>query len=303
MKGSKTMHAFLDKYSVAMTALFLKDRWFNSSVETPGFQQQLEDIKVTLPAFEQEGFYETETHSTAGKLDPAFQVARWIGPEYPTIIYHHGNNETPFYYGLAGKNTFKSVLYADRDKIDANLISLRAAFHNDGMKKYMERMSRLENFTAMLSASVKLIEALTAHLKSSGCKRVIVTGISLGGWVANLHRSFYNSANVYIPIFAGAALEELFVSSYYKRLAGEAARKDPNAIRKALNFTREFGLVKDTNVFPLLARFDQFIEYDVQKQCYDEKTITVIDKGHITGALASTELRAHILASLADAQE
>ena len=47
-----------------------------------------------------------------------------------------------------------------------------------------------------------------------------------------------------------------------------------------------------------MARFDQIIEYDVQKHFYDEKTVTVIDKGHITGALASAELRAHILAQL-----
>ncbi len=292
------MHAFLDKYSVAMTALLLKDRWFNSSVESHGFQKQLDSITVALPAFEKEGFYEAEAHSTACKLDPAFQVAKWLGPQYPTIIYHHGNNENPFHYGAASKNTFKSVLYTGKDKINANLISMRAAFHNDGMKKYMGRMSRLDNFTAMLSASVKLIEELTAHLKRNGCKKVIVTGLSLGGWVVNLHRSFYNSANVYIPIFAGAALEELFISSYYKKLAGDAVSQNPGAVKKALNFTREFAQVKDDNVFPLMARFDQIIEYEVQKQCYDEKIVTVIDKGHITGALASAELRAHILAQL-----
>lgn len=292
------MHAFLDKYSVAMTALLLKERWFSSSVESPGFSQQLDSITVMLPAFEKEGFYEAETHSTAGKLDPAFHVARWLGPEYPTIIYHHGNNENPFNYGAASKNTFKSVLYARKDKIDANLISLRAAFHNDGIKKYMERMSRLDNFTAMLSASVKLIEELTARLKRIGCKKVIVTGLSLGGWVVNLHRSFYNSAHTYIPIFAGAALDELFFSSYYKKLAGDIVSQNPDAVKKALNFTHEFAQVKDNNVFPLMARFDQIIEYEVQKQCYDEKIVTVIDKGHITGALASKELRAHILGQL-----
>ncbi len=292
------MHALSDRYSVAMTALLLKERWFNSSVESPGFQQQLDSLTVALPAFEKEGFYEAEAHSAAGKLDPAFHVAKWLGPKHPTIIYHHGNNENPFHYGAASKNTFKSVLYARKNKINANLISLRAAFHNDGMKKYMERMARLDNFTAMLSASVKLIEELTAHLKRNGCKKVIVTGLSLGGWVVNLHRSFYNSAHVYIPIFAGAALDELFVSSCYKRLAGDAVRQNPGAIKQALNFTHEFAQIKDNNVFPLMARFDQIIEYDVQKQCYDEKIVTVIDKGHITGALASDKLRAHILAQL-----
>ncbi len=293
------MHAFLDKYSVAMTTLILRDRWFDGSAESPGFQAQLEGITGTFPAFDKEGFYEVEMQSPTGTLDPAFQVVKWIGPQVPTIIYHHGNNETPFKYGAASKNTFQSILYANRETIHANLISLRAAFHAEGIKRYMEKMDRLENFTAMLSASVKLMEDLTLSLKERGCPKIILTGLSLGGWVVNLHRSFFNSADVYVPIFAGTALDELFLSSGYSKLAGDAARQHPEKIRETLNFTREFISVKKKNVFPLLARFDQFIEYDVQKKCYDEDVVAVLDKGHITGALASTELRNHILAHTA----
>ena len=65
----------------------------------------------------------------------------------------------------------------------------------------------------LLSVSVKLIEALVQYLKSEGNGKIMVLGISLGGWVTNLHRSFYNSADIYVPIFAGAALGEVFVTS------------------------------------------------------------------------------------------
>lgn len=293
------MHAFLDKYSVAMTAMMLKNsQWFRESVDSPGFRDHLDNITMTLPEINMEGFYEVEGESLMGKVDPAFHVAKWIGSEYPTIIYHHGNNESPFDYGLASKNTFKTIVLANKDLFKANLITIRAPFHNSSMKYYLEKIGKLSNFTAMLSVSVKLIEMLVQYLKCDGCSKVIVTGISLGGWVTNLHRSYYNSANVYIPIFAGAALEELFLTSYYKKLAGDLVKQKPDIVRKTLNFEQEFKKVKDENVFPLLARFDQIIEFNRQKQCYSEKSISVIDKGHITGALASKELRNHILGHL-----
>lgn len=166
------------------------------------------------------------------------------------------------------------------------------------MKFYLEKISKLSNFTAMLSGSVKVAEELVKYLKSNGSGRVMITGISLGGWVTNLHRSFYNSADVYVPIFAGAALEELFSTSYYKKLAGALVMEKPDAVKKALNFEQEFTHITDANIFPLLARYDQIIEYERQKQCYGERYIKVIDKGHITGTLASKDLRNHILANV-----
>ncbi len=293
------MHEFLDKYSVAMTALlFKKSQWFRESVESPGFEDHLNHIEMPSLDIKAEGFYEIEAETLAGKLDPAFHVVKWLGPEYPTLIYHHGNNERPFNYGFASKNTFKSTILVEKDLFNANLISVRAPFHNDGMKAYLEKMGDLSNFTAMLSASVKLMEMLVRHLKSNGCGKVAVAGISLGGWVVNLHRSYYNSADVYLPIFAGAALDELFLTSYYKKLASELVKENPDLIRNTLNFEEEFKQIKDDNVFPLLARFDQIIEFDRQKRCYNEKVISVIDKGHITGALASEKLRGHILKHL-----
>lgn len=290
------MHAFIDKYSVAMTALLMKnERWFSDSIDSPGFRNQLSDIAMPLPIIEGEEVYELEATSSEKSLDPAFHVVKWRGPAYPTIIYHHGNNESPFNYGIGSKNTFKSILYKNRDAIDANLISLRAPYHNNGMKYYFGKMSRLSEFTAMLSTSVNLVESLVQLLRNSGCERVAVSGLSLGGWVINLHRSFYNSAHVYIPIFAGASLGELFLTSCYQQLSSDLAKGNPEIIRTCLNFGQEFKKIEDENVYPLLAKFDQIIDFNVQSQCYDKKKVAVINKGHITGALSSDELREHIL--------
>ena len=293
------MHAFIDKYSVAATALLLgKKRWFKDSVVSPSYEEQLDGICLTLPELTGEGFYELYAQTRVGPLDTAFHIAKWISPQHPTIIYHHGNNESPFDYGVFAKNTFKNVLYAQKQHIDANLISLRAPYHNISLLAYFEKMGVLANFTAMLCVSAKLIEALTAHLHERGCKRVMLTGLSLGGWVANLHRCFFSSADVYVPVFAGAALEDLFISSSYSKISGETVRQNPDALKTVLNFEERFTGSNLDNVYPLLARYDQLIRFEVQKRCYPENRIKTIDKGHITGALASADIRAHILAHL-----
>lgn len=289
------MHSFLDKYTVAMTSLLLgNSKWFRESLDSALFDEQLKSIKLSLPEIDGEGFYELEAETAAGVLDPAFHVAKWLGPEQPTIIYHHGNNERPFNYGVASKNTFKPIFLSKKEMFQANLISLRAPFHNNNIKYYLNKMGRLANFSAMLSVSVKLTEALVDYLHKKYGSHVMVCGVSLGGWVTNLHRAFYNSADSYVPVFAGAALDQLFLTSYYRRLTSKLALDNPDAVRKVLNFEAEFVKQKGDNVYPLLALHDQYIEYEWQKHCYKDTEVRVINKGHITGTLASELIRDHV---------
>lgn len=293
------MHGFLDKYSVVMASLLLnRHTWFNKSIESPPFDEQLDTIEITIPEITGEGCYEVEGSYIEGKIDPAFHVVQFLGWDKPTLIYHHGNNEQPFNYGFAAKNTFKSVILANKDRFDANIINLRAPFHNDGMHRYLEKIGYLSEFTAMLSASVKLVEELVGMLKSNGNGKVVVAGVSLGGWVTNLHRSYFNSADIYVPMFAGAALDELFLSSYYRKLASPLVAAHPEAITKVLNFEKRYTSRQGENVSPLLAKYDQIIEYERQKRCYGSTRISVIEKGHITGALAADLLCKHVLKAL-----
>ncbi len=293
------MHAFFDRYTATLTAAMLGGRkWFRESVESPSFSALVERTTLTLPEFDQEGFYELEAVTQGATLDPAFHVAQWLGPQHPTLIYHHGNNERPFSYGLASKNTFKSVVLSRRQEFAANLISLRAPFHAQSMGDYLDKLGQMENFTSMLAVSVKLVDELVKCLRDRGSGPVAVSGISLGGWVTNLHRSLCCTADRYIPILAGAALAELFITSSYRKLAADLVDQESDRVRSVLNFEQEFEQVGDANVFPLLARYDQFVVYDRQRQCYGAGPVAVMDKGHVTGTLAAGEIRSHILEHL-----
>ncbi|WP_372947547.1 hypothetical protein [Mariniphaga sp.] len=289
-------HIFFDNLTATIGALATgKKKFFSQSLKSQGFSALINNTEIHLSGKFQEGTYELEAETPVGILDPAFKVVKWHGNNFPTIIYHHGNNERPFDFRKSAKNTFFQIFVNSPEEIKANLIVVRAPFHNSSIKAYQEKMTDLQNFATMIATSVKLNEAIISELSSKGCDKILTSGISLGGWVTNLHRSYFNTSTVYIPLMAGTFLGELFIRSKYKKLTSENALKNAEALKNVLNFDEAFKKVNSPNVFPLLGRYDQFIEYQVQKESYTGHPVKVIKNGHITGALNTKALRNHIL--------
>jgi hypothetical protein len=106
---------------------------------------------------------------------------------------------------------------------------------------------------AMVSASVKLIEHLASFC---GGGNVCVSGISLGGFIVNIHRAYYNTARAYVPLLAGAAPDDLFLGSRFNVVTGHRALDNPEKEARILNFEEAYSRIPDNNVFPLLARHD-----------------------------------------------
>jgi len=150
----------------------------------------------------------------------------------------------------------------------------------------------------MITASVKLNESICQYIQAKSKAAVITTGISLGGWVSNLHRAMYNSSTAYVPIMAGTFLGELFIESKYRKIASKLALNNPEQIRSVLNFDKIFQKQDTNNLFPLLGRYDQFIEYKVQKKSYKGYSLKTIKCGHVTGAVSAKILGEHILETL-----
>lgn len=283
--------------AIAGAILAGRNKFFSKSVQSGSFADYIPDIEMETPSLE-EGISHLTASTPEGELDAAFYVQQLKGKEYPTVIYHHGSAEKPFDFRWFAKNTFRSVFLDAEEPPEANIIALRAPFHGDSLRGYKDKMCYLSNFVAMLSVSVVLTQKLISALRRKDYGPVAVSGISLGGWVANLHRAYFNSADIYLPLLAGAALDELFITSYYRKLAGKPARENPDVIRKLLNFEDDYMKVEDDNVFPLMGRYDQFIQYPRQKLCYGGRSINVLEKGHITASLAAGALRGHILSGV-----
>lgn len=289
------IHSFLDIAAVKlMKAGAGKRRIFSKSIESPSFSELMKLINLKVPKIKGEGIYEVEAETPSGKMMPAFKVQKWLGNEYPTIIYHHGNSEKPFKIKRFARNTFFKIFIDVKVPVKANLIALCSPMHRIPAKEYKDKLAELTNFTASFAVMAKLVEDLVSQIKQSSKKPVIVSGISFGGFVTNLHRAFFNSADIYIPMLAGSSMEKIFFESGFHELVSDFAHQNPEKIKKVLNFDNEFMSVKERNLFPLLGKYDQFIRLESHLECYGDHPVNIIKNGHITTAFCPRKMRNHI---------
>lgn len=290
-----TVHATLDRMTT-LSGLMLPDRrkYFAESTHGASVAEHLADLSVERPSVSREGVQELRARTRVGVLDPACLVARWCGPDRPSLILHHGNNERPFAFDRTAKNVLGRAILTPEPP-DVNVVLLRAPFHAASLREYMGAMGSIDRFIAMLATSVELAEQVIRSLRAAGSPQVALAGVSLGGWVVNLHRTHHNTADTYLPVFAGAALAEVFLTSSYRRLTSRRALAQPARVRALLNFDDAFAAVPDANVIALLARYDQYIDYERQRSCYGSHPVTGLRRGHVTGSLGLVALREHVL--------
>ncbi len=286
-----SIHGIIDTLAVSLGAKFMP-KHFREGAESASLAEILAGVSIELPEIDKEGDYELTASTPVGELNAGVRLAQWAGEEAPAVIYHHGASETPFDYG------FKGIFPLGKMNIPANLFLVRAPFHRS-MKEFQAGIRTLANVTTMLAVSVCLIEHLVKYCRGRGVNRVLVAGTSLGGFITNLHHINYNSADIYTPLLAGLAMDDIYLVSDYRKGVDPQARENYSGqIKAVLNFEADFAAQDHHNVFPLLARHDRLIRFERQKESYGECPVAVINKGHSTGALAYKELRQHILKHL-----
>lgn len=289
------LHVLADRGTALLGRLFAgRDRFFARDLVSDPLVDVIDATRVDAPGPDGPGTHETPAETPACELDSAFRVARWPGPERPTLIYLQGSGERAFDFSSRSKSTFRTVVLDAETGWEANLIVVRAPFHQGPQREYARAMGALGNFTAMIAAMVVLADALVGSLREQGSGPIVITGISLGGWATNLHAARYGTADAYIPLLAGAALDDLFLRSSYRRMAAASALGRPDRIETVLNFEAAFRGAPGERVFPLLARHDQFIRYEPQRRSYGDIPVTTIDRGHVTAAGSPGLLREHV---------
>lgn len=288
-------HELVDVGTVTLSSLLLRNsKFFARSLESPAIGDVVVGAEVQEdgpPVFSEQDVQTVSVETSVGAYEASYLPWQWRGQDQPTLLYHHGSGERPFDFDRFSSNSFRRLFAVPEVSFPGNLIVLRAPFHDQSSWSYAQSMGTLGDFVGMLAASTALTETLQDRLISSGSPAVTVAGISLGGWVTNLHRTFFGSADRYAPIFAGAGLGEMFVSSVYRRMTGSLARENPQRLRRVLDFEEAFHKVENDDCSPLLARYDRIIEFDRQKASYSGMDVSVIDKGHMTGSLATDLLR------------
>jgi hypothetical protein len=277
-------HELLDVLAIRIAALAVgKRKFFQDRVESPSLGEAILELRTPEVGGLEEGVEEScPVGGREFSVEPALMPWRLRDPEAPALVYHHGNNESPFDFSRLAKNTFRSLFAKQIPGSGLNVVLLRAPFHGAGLKEYAERMKDLKAFVSMIAGSVRLMEGVVECLR-----------------VTNLHRAYFNTAFAYLPLLAGGGLGDMFVSSVYRHMVGAAGRENPEILRDRLNFDDAMLRVEEDNVHPLLACHDRIILLGRQKRSYGEGSIRVIPRGHITALLAGEALRDHVFRVLA----
>ena len=292
-------HAFLDVASVSLSAALLRNaRFFSRGTKSEPIETVVTNARAALDVFRTVDAHTVIVDMPVGEFEAAYLVRRWHGSDVPTVIYHHGSGENPFDFGRFSSNSGQRLFGRSSSDFPANLIVVRAPFHGDSNRAYVRSMGSLSNFVGMLATSTALTETLRRELEAQGSPGVLVSGLSLGGFVTNLHRAFFAGADRYVPMLAGAALNELFVSPVYRKLVAEPVRSNPETLHEVLDFEESFTAVDADDCAPVLARYDRLVEFETQRVGYAGMPLTVLEKGHFTGALATETLRSHLDRSL-----
>jgi hypothetical protein len=293
------IHSFLDNLIVKMMkAVAGKRRIFSKSIESPSFSELMPLISLKVPKMDGVGIYRVEAETPAGLMNPAFKVQKWLGNDFPTIIYHHGNSERPFKIRRFARNTFFKIFINTDNPVEANLIALCSPMHNIPVKVYQQKLTELINFTVSFAVMAKLVEELLVQIKTKSQKPVIVSGISFGGFVTNLHRAFFGTADTYIPMLAGSSMEKTFTQSGFYELASDLVKDNPEKMKEILNFDKQFMGKAKNNIFPLLGKYDQFVRLESHLECYENHPVNIIERGHLTTAFSPETMREHILSQV-----
>jgi hypothetical protein len=191
-------HELIDSGTIAISSLMLrKSKFFARSIDSPPVGTVIEGTAVPdlgSDSVRQSSIQDVSIETTIGSYDAAYLPWRWVGPDKPTVIYHHGSGESPFDFGRFRSNSFHRLFGSQRVMQDVNLVGIRAPFHDRSSLAYAKSMGELADFVGMLASSTALIEALCQQFRRRGAP-VFVSGISLGGWITNLHRTWHNSAD------------------------------------------------------------------------------------------------------------
>jgi hypothetical protein len=272
-------------------------RFFRRSIQSPEWAEHLAIPSPDVPTLQVGVPSEVTVETLAGPLPVGLLLVQEASAGAPLIVTHHGNNERAFDLGRRSKNFLNRALL-EGERPEGTLLLLRAPFHDGPLRAYTDASGDLRTWMSMLAASVGAADAVMSRLGRDAGRPSLLTGMSLGGWVTNLHRAFHNTASLYVPMLAGAHLGRQLVDSAYRRMVSRQALVHADELRMRLDFDAAFRAVTDDNVAALLARHDQFARLEHQADDYGRAPIHVLETGHIGAALDRPALRRHVLQGL-----
>lgn len=283
-------HESIDRLHPAAFGL-IAPRAFRHGTTSASLREHLRAVRLTTTPLTTSKRYRLTADTLVGPLACGYRVQLGPRPHLPVLIYHHGIAEMPYDKSFRG-------IFGQRH-IDAHLVVLQAPFHRTWWT-VGQGLSTVNRFIAMCAVSITMMEAVRRRFHDYGSSHCLISGLSLGGFLALMHHLYIGTANCYAPLLAGPDIAHTMLKTPFGRLLTPEARAQTEHLQSLLDFRQAFQASETRHILPLLARYDLHMPYHHLYPCYlDSQVPTVaLARGHITGSLSFNALRHHLLSCL-----
>ncbi len=283
-------HESIDRLHPAAFGL-IAPRAFRHGIMSPSLREHLAAVRLETPPCTTQKRYRLTADTLVGPLACGYRVQLGPRPDLPVLIYHHGIAEMPYDKSFRGIFGWRHI--------DAHLVVLQAPFHRTWLT-VGKGLTTLSRFMAMCAVSIAMMEAVRRLFYDYGAPHGLISGISLGGFLALMHHVHIGTADGYAPLLAGPDIAHTMLETPFSRLLAPEARAQSEHIRSLLDFRQAFQASDTGRVFPLLARYDLDMPYPHLHPCYHTNQVptATLSRGHITGSVAFAALRNHLLSCL-----
>lgn len=284
------LHESIDHLHIATVRLAVP-RAFRHGTTSRSLGEHLDAVRLATPPLATQKSYRLTADTLVGPLDCGYQVRLGPRPDLPVLIYHHGIAEMPYDKSFRG-------IFGGR-AISAHLVVLQAPFHRTWLT-VSKGLTTLNQFMAMCAVSITMMEAVRRLFLDYGAPRCLVSGISLGGFLTLMHHLFVGTADRYAPLLAGPDLAHTMLATPFVRLLNPEIQAQTEHLQTLLDFRQAFQASETRHILPLLARYDLDMPYQHLQACYRNSQVptATLDRGHITGSIAFSALRQHLLSCL-----
>jgi hypothetical protein len=283
-------HESIDRLQPVALGL-IAPRAFRHGITSPSLQEHLDAVRLSTLPLTASKYYPLTVDTLVGPLVCGYRVLLGPRPDLPVVIYHHGIAEMPYDKSFRGIFGWRAI--------EAHLVALRAPFHSTWWT-VGRGLTTISRFMAMCAVSIAMMEAVRRQFQDYGASHSLISGLSLGGFLALMHHLHFGTATRYAPLLAGPDLAHTMLATPFGRLLTPEARSQIEHLQSLLDFRQAFQASDARCVFPLLARYDLDMPYDHLHPCYLDRQLptVILDRGHITGSMAFTALRRHLLSCL-----
>lgn len=283
-------HESMDSLQAATIGLVMPQA-FQYGTTSRSLREHLDAVRLSAPPLTTQKRYRLTADTLAGPLTCGYRVRLGSRPDLPVLIYHHGIAEMPYDKSFCG-------IFGGR-KIDAHLVALQAPFHHTWWT-VSKGLTTISRFMAMCAVSIAMMEAVRRRFQDYGTSPCLISGLSLGGFLALMHHVHVGTANRYAPLLAGPDLAHTMLYTPFGRLLTSEARAQTEHVRSLLDLRQAFQASDTRHIFPLLARYDLHMPYHHLHPCYLDSQVpmVILSRGHITGSLSYRALRHHLLSCL-----